>query len=119
MWRTLFHTAMRKALALIFLFSAMTTAFTVHTSIYHTKNGVNAHIIPRGGPKFQKLRMHIAERSADYAAHIEDMFKEYKGPSSDRHAFTQTSSKQARRRSRRAQRMNLNKLTNCINDDII
>ena len=109
----------RRALALLLLFSAMTTAFTVHPPITRLKHSVTAHIIPDAGPEFYKLRMHLAERSADYASHIEDMYQEYKEPSSHRYAFLQTSSKQARRRSRRLQRMHLNKLTLCVNEDII
>ena len=109
---------MSKALPLLLLFSAMTTAFTVHPSITRLKHGVTAHIIPDGCPEFHKLRMHLAERSADYASHIEDMYQEYKQTSSHRHSFIQASSKQARRRSRRLQRMHLNKLTNCLKEDI-
>ena len=108
---------MNKTLQLLLLFSAMTTAFTVHPSITRLKHGVTAHIIPDGGPEFHKLRMHLAERSADYASHIEDIYQEYKQPTSHRHSFIQASSKQARRRSRRLQRMHLNKLTNCLKED--
>ena len=109
----------RHALPLLLLFSAMTTAFTMHPSIARPKHRVPAHIIPDGGPEFHKLRMHLVERSADYASHIEDMYREYKEPSSHRYAFIQTSSKQARRRSRRLQRMHLNKLTQYLQEDII
>lgn len=110
---------MRRALALLVLLSEITTVFTVNISIYYTNNGVTAHVIPYGGHKFHKLRMHLAGRSADYVAHIEEIFKEYTGPPSERYADTQTMRKQARRRSRCLQRMNLNKLTNRINEDII
>ena len=114
---------MNKALPLLLLFSAMTTAFTVHPSITRLKHGGTAHIIPdalvKNTPKFCKMRMHMEERSADYASHIEDMYQEYREPSSSRYAFIQTSSKQARRRSRRLQRIHLNKLVDSLNEEIV
>ena len=97
--------ATMKALTVLILFASMATAFTMHGSL-------NPGVV-------MKLRMHMVERAADYTSHIESMYQEYKEPSSHRHSFIQTSSKQARRRSRRLQRMHLKELTYSLNEEIV
>ena len=69
--------------------------------------------------RMNSLCTHMTERSADYASHVEEMYRDFNSPSSHRHAFMQSSSKQARRRSRRQQRMHLNQLTNSFNEDVM
>ena len=97
--------ATMKALTVLIVFASMATAFTM--------NGLlNPGVVT-------KLRMHLVERSSDYASHIESMYQEHKNPSSHRHSFIQTSSKQARRRSRRLQRMHLKELTYSLNEEIV
>ena len=95
---------MLKALALLVLFSTVTTAH------------VTAHVTAFNNVALTALRIHLANRSADYAMHIDDMYTEFKQPSSHRHAFIQSSSKQARRRARRLQRMHLKELADYYNE---